>query len=946
MSPRIKKDLRNLMPEWVLAGILATIPLFALRSFGWSIGEIVPIHLLMLAIGCSWLGSAIIGKDVSLGILAFSFAHAESRALLWREKFRTLMILFGVILTGSIASLGMLSNAAASELAAPLPLELRFQVLVALSLVISVACAGGGIFFSLVLRSYQGAFWLTLLSPFAIAVVLIFPILLSSIPVLPKAYWGFVAFVTFAYGIILGVLARKQFLNWQDLGQWGGDIWFSPRSTNSSSKSQRKQIRRYRPLFGLARKELSLQQLNLVVAFALLVLYVAGAGIYNPVTQSPGEAALLAGFARALLLVFLPLAIGAISISEERRLKVDQWQQVLPSSSSYQWLVKVGMVYLVTAVSTVLAPLAFDSLFQEFWSRVAIETKTLYWIAIAVPFLAATLGLYASSLSNSYLVALGSSVVVSLLGIGAYYLGVEAILSAIVPNGMAIPQLLFVSLLLLLGLPLLWALSFYNYRTVRSLKPLIASNGTSWLVIFVVSVLATQLIYARAWERFTYRPPNPGAPINTQDVEPTIISGTWVTVLAPDGTLWTSQHHRNWNQNKENRSQLMIQIGERSAWIRAYSSLRNFYSLNRNGTLYRIPKWSPESIQPLPVPDPQPETTWQSVIGGAGHSPVIAIKSDGSLWQWMENEDRSISNPIPYLPDTRWRSVARDGYFFVGIRMDRTLWAWGVKSGFTSSSSVLQNTIIAKITNESNLLFPSQGLPEFEDERVKRAVDEFGPLLEQLEIDITDLENRTARSQFTQARYDEEKAFETPYQVGARTDWDSVRFSGRIVLTGYKNNRTHLNNVLIGTRSDGSIWAPTEGTPIPWRADKTSQSSEPFIQIDPDAVPKQIKYDLGLTGEELTLLTSTGNLAINPVAREGKVRLPSFEAGPKALSDRTDWISFAKDNYSIIALSADGLLWHSGPWPMKGRPGKILPFLVPSSSKLRPVFDFKTGKAM
>ncbi|MDB4799002.1 ABC transporter permease, partial [Verrucomicrobia bacterium] len=672
--------------------------------------------------------------------------------------------------------------------------------------------------FSLVLRSYQGAFWLTLLSPFAIAVVLIFPILLSSIPVVPNAYWGFVSFVTFAYGIILGVLARRQFLNWQDLGQWGGDIWFSPRSTQSSIENPRKQIRRYRPLFGLARKELSLQQLNLVVAFALLVLYVAGAGIYNPATQSPGEAALLAGFARALLLVFLPLAIGAISISEERRLKVDQWQQVLPSSSRYQWLVKVGMVYLVTAVSTILAPLAFDSLFQEFWSRVAIETKTLKWIAIVVPFLAATLGLYASSLSNSYLVALGSSMVVSLLGLGAYYLGVEAILSAIVPNGMAFPQLLFVSLLLLLGLPLLWALSFYNYRTVRSLKPLIASNGASWLAIFAICVLATQLIYSRAWERFTYRVPNAGKPMETQEVQPTIIPGTWVTVLAPDGTLWTSQHHHILSLNDERKNQLMVRLGERAEWTSAFSSLRNFYSVKRNGALYRTPIWNGESLQPKLVPDPQPGTTWQNVIGGLGDTPVIAIKSDGSLWQWMENEDRSISNPIPYLPDTRWRSVAREGHFYVGIRIDKSMWAWGVKSGFTRSTSILQNPLSTKISNEVNLLFPPNGLPDLENETVIGIIDEFGPLLERLNIDITDLEGPDARSRYTRARFDEEKAEETPYQVGIQTDWNSVRFSGRIVLKQfYDNNETLLNNILIGTRSDGSIWAPTEGTPMPWR---------------------------------------------------------------------------------------------------------------------------------
>ena len=945
MSSRIKKDLRNLLPEWVLAGILVTIPLFALRTLGWSIGEIVPIHLLMLAIGCSWLGSAIIGKDVSLGILAFSFAHAESREVLWREKLRTLMILFGVILIGSIASLSVLSNAAASEIAAPLPLELRFPVLVALSLVVSVASAGGGAFFSLVLRSYQGAFWLTLLSPFAIAVMLIFPIILSPIPVVPNAYWGFVALVTFTYGILLGVLARKQFLSWQDLGQWGGDIWFSARSSNAAAKNQRKQIRRYRPLFGLARKELSLQQLNLIVAFALLALYIAGASVYNPATQSPGEAALLAGFARALLLVFLPLAIGAISISEERRLKVDQWQQVLPSSAGYQWLVKIGMVYLVTAASTVLAPLAFDSLFKEFWSRLAQDTKTLYWIAIAVPFLAATLGLYASSLSNSYLVALGSSVVVALVGIGGYYLGVEAILSVVAPTGMAFPQLLFVTLLLLLGLPLLWALSFYNYRTVRSWKPLIASNGASWLVIFALSVLATQLIYARAWERLTYRIPNAGTPMDTQEVEPTIIPHTWVTVLAPDGTLWTSQHHDIVRPNDERKNQLMIRIGERAEWIRAYSTLRNIYVVKRNGALYRIPKWSPKSFQAEPVSDPQPNASWQSVMGGRGDSPVIALKSDGSLWQWMENDDTGISDPTPYFPESRWKSVSRKRGFFVGIRMDGSMWAWGLPE-INHPLSILRNPILTKISAETVLLFPRNGVPDLEDEEVKRVVEEYGPLLERLKIDIMDTGNRTAGSQYLNARLKEGKARETLYQVGDQTNWDSVRFSNRIVKGGNQNQNALMANILIVSQADGSIWAPSESAPKAWEKNTTVQTSDPFSELNSELVPRQLKLDQGLQGDDCTLITATGKLARHLVERKGLAHILDFSKTPTPLSDRDNWISFTQNNYSIMALSADGLLWHSGPWPMKGKPGKILPFLVPSSSKLRPVFDFKTGEAM
>lgn len=940
MSSRIKKDLRNLLPEWLLAGALVTLPLWLLGTLGWSIDEIVPIHLLMLAIGTSWLGAGIMGKDVALGILSFSLAHSESRGLLWLEKLRTVLIQVGVILILSSLCLGWLSATTVAKTTGPLPLTWRLDVLVGMSLVVGVASVGGGIFYSLVLRSYQGAFWLTLLSPMAIAVILIFPMILSPVSVVPDGYWTLVVIVILAFGVTLGILGRTRFLRWQDLGAWGGDIWLSTRSSDSASVTRGAPTRRYRPLLGLVRKELWFYQLNLLVAVALLLLYIAGASIYDPATQSPGAAALLASFARALLLVFLPLAIGAISISEERRLKVDQWQRVLPSSMAFQWIVKVGMVYLVTVVSTVIVPLVVDSFFREFWSRFAEGMVAFYWVAIIVPILAATLGLYASSFSNSYLVALGSSVVVFLIGIGTFYLGMVGILSAVQPNGMAFPQLLFVSVLFLLGMPLLLALSYYNYRTFRSFKSLVFSNGSSWMAMFTVAVIATQLIYARAWERFTYRPPNPGVAVVDHEVQPTIISGSWVTVLAPDGSLWTSEHHRAWSLNEDLSSKLMIRIGDAGVWTRAFGTSRNVYMIHRNGSLFRSKKWGRNSLQVEPVIDPDPDLSWSQVVGGLGTAPVIARKSDGSLWQWMENEDDSISELEPYLPNMRWKSITQKFGLYVGVGLDGSMWAWGFTQGY--ADPVLRHPLVDKISKEVALLFPSSGLPDFQEEEVRRLVDSVAPLLEEQGIDITNLEDSMASARYRSARYKEEKVYTVPYQVGTRSDWQSVRFYGRFPLSVRGGKGAVLNGFLVGTRSDGSIWAPASVAPLSWRKDPGSRLGSSFVELNFDATPIQMEYGQSMTGMELVMLSPTGSLALLPAIRN---RLDFTETATR-LSERSNWISFERDNFSIIGLSADGLLWHGGPYPMVGNPGKFLPLVVPASRKLRPVFDLNTGETM
>jgi len=74
---------------------------------------------------------------------------------------------------------------------------------------------------------------------------------------------------------------------------------------------------------------------------------------------------------------------------------------------------------------------------------------------------------------------------------------------------------------------------------------------------------------------------------------------------------------------------------------------------------------------------------WAFVSAGGLHN--AAIKTDGTLWAWGENDfgqlgDGTTENrtvPVRIGSDNNWASVFAGGSYTVAIKTDGTLWAWG-----------------------------------------------------------------------------------------------------------------------------------------------------------------------------------------------------------------------------------------------------------------------------
>ncbi len=958
MSLRIKKDLRNLFPEWVLALLLVSAPVPMLRALGWEAGELLSFHLLFFALATAWLGAAVFGKDVSLGMLAFSLANSESRKRLWTEKLKTLVLQIGSVFLLAVLPIVVLGGDDASG-----PLGWGTAMLLFAVGAIGVANIGGGTFFSLALRSYQGAFWFTLLTPFAMAVVLVFLVLFAPLTQIPVGYWVFVLVVTLVYGLVLVRLAESRLLGWQDLGPWGGEVWISLRSAKGSRVGGQAQRRRYRPWLGLVSKEVSLQQLNLFTVVALLVLYVAAASVYNPLTQTPDEAALLVGLARLFLLFFLPLAIGATAIAEERRLQVSQWQQVLPVSGNVQWLLKAGTVYGLTLFCTGIVPVLLDAMYRDFWSRLAVEGSLQVAVAFLVPLLAATVGLYASSLSNSFLVALGTGLAVILGCLLNYLVGIRVVLASVTMDEMARPELLFAAVLTGVGVVVLGGLSVWNFRSIRTSGRNFVSNGLIWGGYLVGCVGLTIFVYGRGWESMTYRSPAPGPKVSDPEVRATIVPGTWSTVLAPDGTLWTSDFEPSWSEQAKRATEPMIRIGPAKKWVRAFSVVRSVYLIDREGRLFRAAKWGADALEPKALPDPRSESRWVAIASGRSEAPVYGLKADGSLWTWTEDQERKVTEPIAFQPETRWRSIAHNGSTCVGVQLDHSLWAWGMPAA--GDWTYMPGPDIRQIAEVMAVLFPREELPTPSSDRIVEVRRQYQEVLDELGIDLAapGVAVATSREASNFHTHQILALANKPRRVGSVAEWEHVRYSERILghVDTYSNSDRQLESdagagqrqrrrviaerILIATRVDGSVWVPKRCAHDHWGVDP-EENSGLFAQIPSDREPLQLVFPKTPDATAHLMIDASHQLLRVEPGETTLVRSLDLTQGLVPVSDRKNWLRVLGDHYSLVALSDDGKLWHSGPYPFRGSLSNFKALLIPASPNLRPVFDFQTGQGL
>jgi alpha-tubulin suppressor-like RCC1 family protein len=177
-----------------------------------------------------------------------------------------------------------------------------------------------------------------------------------------------------------------------------------------------------------------------------------------------------------------------------------------------------------------------------------------------------------------------------------------------------------------------------------------------------------------------------------------IASGKSHTVaLKTDETLWSwggnNSVQLGVNDNTHRSTPVTTLLGGNN-WKSIACGGYHTIALKTDGTLW---SWGSNLFGQLGVNDTTrrstPVTTllggnnWKSITGGFYHT--IALKTDGTLWNWGSNDNGQLgvnnttsrSTPVTtLLGGTNWKSIAGKGFHTIAIKTDGTLWTWGRNS--------------------------------------------------------------------------------------------------------------------------------------------------------------------------------------------------------------------------------------------------------------------------
>jgi alpha-tubulin suppressor-like RCC1 family protein len=164
--------------------------------------------------------------------------------------------------------------------------------------------------------------------------------------------------------------------------------------------------------------------------------------------------------------------------------------------------------------------------------------------------------------------------------------------------------------------------------------------------------------------------------------------------IKTNGTLWASGDN-NYGQLGNNtiaNSTAIIQVGTDDNWGTVIAGNSYSLALKTNRSLWAWGKnnhaqfgngKNKNTPQPIDI-----NTHWKTASTSNGYisGHTLAIKDDGTLWSWGQNNDGQLGNglryvhsllPIQITNDTNWQSVSNGFFFSVAIKTDGTLWTWG-----------------------------------------------------------------------------------------------------------------------------------------------------------------------------------------------------------------------------------------------------------------------------
>ena len=336
-----------------------------------------------------------------------------------------------------------------------------------------------------------------------------------------------------------------------------------------------------------------------------------------------------------------------------------------------------------------------------------------------------------------------------------------------------------------------------------------------------------------------------------------LVIGGWYStaVLKTDGTLWT------WGEN-------------------TYGELGLGDSDDRS---------SPEQVGSL--------TDWSCIGGGNSGYHMAAIKTDGTLWIWGNNEfgqlgleacgvDTSRSSPEQVGSSTDWSFFNGGDYSSLAIKTDGTLWTWGCNDyGELGLEDLVWRSSPVQVG--SSTMWQSANMGEHFTIAVKGngtvwawGSNTYGRL------GLGDVAHRSS-----------------PEQVGGLTDWSSIVACGQDYVTGLREYSSIQDNTMWGCGYNLYGQLGLE--------DRDYRSS-------PEQVGSLSDWSLigliGLGHYHNAAIKTDGSLWTWGYNNYGCLGLGDTvsRSSPEQIGSLTDWKSVSCKGYFTLATKTDGTLWSWG----------------------------------
>ena len=662
------------------------------HEFGWW----------LLLIGAALLSVQSFGAEFAHGTGTLLLSQPAPLRRIWRVKLKVLAATVGALFAAFLG-VGVLQQGWQN-----LPLAFGFGALVA------VASVGGGLFFSLLTRQVGPALWLAILCPLGILpagglVAWAF----NRTDCLPWV-WGVLAA---GYGVTTFFLARRRFLTFQDVAGQGTDVSLSLAFLRSRKRPSVKGGRQA-ALRALRRKEWRLQQLNFVAA-GLLTLLTLSTVVAMRLIAFPAEYQVVWG-TMVICWGLVPFLVGAVTVAEERRVGIHEWQKTLPMSQSQQWRIKVRTALGVSFLLGFLLPVILDAVclhYGGFWD--AGYLVQFLPARLGVWFVGTLVGLYASSLSRNLMQSLSVLAVLGVL-VAVLVIGARLLWGELTPPP---TRLGYIVVGMLLCGCLLW-LGSRNFRDDVGGIRLAWLNGLALLTTLLLGIGLTALIYQRSWEVLASEDVGPALPAKA-GVHPRLVTalgnGATVAALTPDGNVWA--HYQGcfppWRISAprtyiwETRC-----LSATNGWRDVAACSEAVYAIRDDGSLWawgyewvwttslpkalkldsytwnawgaaEIPAWQERSLAPPPAwymkaMHRQPSDEGSGALPEAGGNE--AAPSNDLPANPIPDDAVEYSGLIPVLPEeqpwrvgsaTNWTSIAGGDHHVIGLKRDGTVWAWG-----------------------------------------------------------------------------------------------------------------------------------------------------------------------------------------------------------------------------------------------------------------------------